>query len=77
VAHVCNSSFSGGRVQEDRGSKLAWANSWSDPILKKILHENRASGVAHVVECVPSKPEVLSSNSSAEKKCVRFNNMGM
>jgi hypothetical protein len=27
VAHACNSSYSGGRDQEDRGSKPAWANS--------------------------------------------------
>jgi hypothetical protein len=26
VAHACNPSYSGGRDQEDRGSKPAWAN---------------------------------------------------
>jgi hypothetical protein len=25
VAHACNPSYSGGRYQEDRGSKPAWA----------------------------------------------------
>jgi hypothetical protein len=25
VAHACNPSYSGGRDQEDQGSKLAWA----------------------------------------------------
>jgi hypothetical protein len=27
VAHVCNTSYSGGRDQEDHGSKPAWANN--------------------------------------------------
>jgi hypothetical protein len=35
VAHACNPSYSGGRDQEDRGSKPAWANSFRDPISKK------------------------------------------
>jgi hypothetical protein len=26
VAHICNPSYSGGREQEDHGSKLAWEN---------------------------------------------------
>jgi hypothetical protein len=32
VAHTCNPSYSGGRDQEDCGSKPAWANSLRDPI---------------------------------------------
>jgi hypothetical protein len=35
VAHTCNSSYSGGRDQEARGSKPAPANSLRDPISKK------------------------------------------
>jgi hypothetical protein len=35
VVHACNLSYSGGRDQEDRGSKPAWANSSCDPSLKK------------------------------------------
>jgi hypothetical protein len=35
VAHACNPSYSGGRDQEDRGSKPAQANSYREPILKK------------------------------------------
>jgi hypothetical protein len=35
VAHPCNPSCSGGRHQEDRGSKPAQANSLWDPISKK------------------------------------------
>jgi hypothetical protein len=35
VAHTCNPSNSGGRDQEDRGSKPARANSLQDLTLKK------------------------------------------
>jgi hypothetical protein len=35
VAHACNPSYSGGRDQEDRGSKPAWANSSTRSCLKK------------------------------------------
>jgi hypothetical protein len=34
VAQAYNPSYSGGRDQEDRGSKPAWANSLQDPISK-------------------------------------------
>jgi hypothetical protein len=34
VTHACNPSYSGGRDQEDLGSKPAWANSLQDPISK-------------------------------------------
>jgi hypothetical protein len=34
VAHACNPSHSGSRDQKVWGSKLAWANSSRDPILK-------------------------------------------
>jgi hypothetical protein len=34
VAHTCNPSYSGGRDQEDHGSKPAQANNLGDPILK-------------------------------------------
>jgi hypothetical protein len=48
VAHGCNPSYSGGRDQEDHGSKTAWANSSWDPILKKKL-QNRSGEVAQGV----------------------------
>jgi hypothetical protein len=35
MAHAYNPSYSGGRDQEDRGSKSAQANSSWDPISKK------------------------------------------
>jgi hypothetical protein len=34
VIDTCNPSYSGGRDQEDHGSKAAQANSSQDPILK-------------------------------------------
>jgi hypothetical protein len=34
VAHVCNPDYSGGRNQENYGSKTARAKSSQDPILK-------------------------------------------
>jgi hypothetical protein len=34
VAHAYNSSYPGGRDQEDCGSRPAWENSLGDPILK-------------------------------------------
>jgi hypothetical protein len=47
VAHACNTSYSGGRDQEDHGSKPAWANSSTRPyLIKKTHHKKRAGGVA-------------------------------
>jgi hypothetical protein len=40
VAHTCNPSYSGGRGQEDRGSK---ANSLRHPILKKPITKRVAA----------------------------------
>jgi hypothetical protein len=39
VANTCNPSYSGGKDQEDLGSKPAQANSSRDPILKKTHHK--------------------------------------
>jgi hypothetical protein len=44
VAHACNPSYSGGRDQEDCGSKPAHAHSSRDPILK-IPITKRTGGV--------------------------------
>jgi hypothetical protein len=41
VAHTCNLSYSGGRDQEDHGSKPTQANSSGRPYLEKILHKKR------------------------------------
>jgi hypothetical protein len=37
IVEACNPSYSGGRDQEDLGSKPVWANSLPDPILKKSI----------------------------------------
>jgi hypothetical protein len=63
VTHTCNPSYSGGKDQEDQGSRPAWANSAQDLILKKTHHKK--TGLA---ECLPSKHEALSSNSSPTNK---------
>jgi hypothetical protein len=47
VTHTCNSSFSGGRDQEDRGLKPGH-NSSRDPI-SKILNTKKSGGVAQGV----------------------------
>jgi hypothetical protein len=41
VAHTCNPSYSGGRDQEDHGSKPALANSLRDPISKKPITKKK------------------------------------
>jgi hypothetical protein len=50
VAHAYNSSYSGGKDQEDRSSKPVQANSSQDPILKKTRHtqKKKAGGVLKV-----------------------------
>jgi hypothetical protein len=50
VAHACNLSFSGGRDQEDHGSKPDWANSSLRPYLEKNPSQKRAGGVAQGVD---------------------------
>jgi hypothetical protein len=49
VAQACNPSYSGGRDQEECSSKLAQANSWWTPIVKKTHHQKWAGGVAQGV----------------------------
>jgi hypothetical protein len=66
----CNPSYSGGRDQEDQGSRPAWTNSSQDPILKKIHHKKRAGRVVQVVESLPSKrkfkPQFRQKNKNKE-----------
>jgi hypothetical protein len=61
VAHACNPRNSGGRDQEDHGSKPAWANSSQGPISKKKKKtknptQKRVGGVAQVVKTLPLPP---------------------
>jgi hypothetical protein len=46
VAHSYNPSYSGGKDQEDHGSKPARANSSTRPYLKKKPLQKRSGGVA-------------------------------
>jgi hypothetical protein len=63
VTHTCNPSYSGGRDQEDCGSKPAQANSLRDPISKKPITKKRAAGVAQGVS-----PEFKSQYHKKPKK---------
>jgi hypothetical protein len=60
VAHSYNPSYSGGRDQEDRSSKPAWANS-SRTLSRKNPSQKRASGVAQGVG-PESKPQYHQKN---------------
>jgi hypothetical protein len=61
LAHACNPSYSGGRDQEDCGSKPAWANSSARPYLKKSFTKLR------LVEWLKAKA-MSSSPSTAKNK---------
>jgi hypothetical protein len=50
VAHAYNPSYSGGRDQEDRGSKIICKT-----LSQKYPTQKRAGGVAQVVECLPGR----------------------
>jgi hypothetical protein len=62
VAHTCNPSYSGGRDQEDRGSKPAQINSSRDPISKKPFKQK-----GWLSDSSTGKHETLSSNPSDAK----------
>jgi hypothetical protein len=49
MAHTCNPRYSGGRDQEDYGSKPALANNSQSPISKNPT-QNKARGVAQIVQ---------------------------
>jgi hypothetical protein len=59
VVHICNPSYSGGRDQEDPVLKI---------LSQKYPTQKRTGRVAQVVEHLPSKCEVLSSNPVPPKK---------
>jgi hypothetical protein len=67
LAHACNSSYSGGRRQEDHSSKSAQANSLRAPILKKPLSLGRvAQGVGP--EFKPSAEKKKNLNQWTKKQ---------
>jgi hypothetical protein len=61
VAHACNPSYSGGRDQEDWGSKPARANRLWDPISKKPS-QKWAGGLACGVGLEPPKNKMNPKN---------------
>jgi hypothetical protein len=50
MAHACNPSYSGGRDQEDRGSKPAWVSSSLDLISKITITKKREGGAGGVAQ---------------------------
>jgi hypothetical protein len=62
VAHTCNPSYSGGRDQEDHGSKPAQTNSSTRPYFKKKKKITKVG----LVEWL--KVKALNSNPSTTKK---------
>jgi hypothetical protein len=67
VAHSCNPSYSGGRNQEDRGTKPAQAIISARPCLKKPFTKTG------LVEWL--KVKALNSNPSTEKKRNKYTNI--
>jgi hypothetical protein len=65
VAHTCNPSYSGGRDQEDHGSKSARANSSTRPYLEKPFTK------IGLVEWL--KVKALSSSPSTTKNKTKQN----
>jgi hypothetical protein len=61
VAHNCNPSYSGGRDQEDHGSKPDQANSSQDPISKHTHHKK------WLVEWFSVDPEFKSQYHTQKK----------
>jgi hypothetical protein len=47
--------------------KASWDKQFKRPYFEKYPTQKRASGVAQVVECLPSKHEALSSNPRREQ----------
>jgi hypothetical protein len=65
VACTCNPSYSGGRDQEDHGSKLAKANSWQDPISKKPI---TTKGLVEWLKALSSSPSTVKKKEKKRKK---------
>jgi hypothetical protein len=65
VAHACNPTYLGGRDQEDRSSKLAGANSSSDPILKKPITK---IGLVEWFKVVGSELSLSTTKKKKKKK---------
>jgi hypothetical protein len=70
VAHASNPSYSGGRDQEDHGSKSDWANSAQDPISKKPITK-KGPVEWLIVQALSSSP------STAKKKKKIYHNKSL
>jgi hypothetical protein len=73
VAHAYNPSFSGGRDQEDLGSKPAWANSSGDPTSKNAS-QKWVGGVALGVG-PEFEPQVLQKTNKQKNQTHHFSNI--
>jgi hypothetical protein len=67
VAQACNPSYSGGRNQEDLGSRPAQANSSLRLYLKKILHKKSAGGVVQGEEGPEFNPQYCKKKKKKKK----------
>jgi hypothetical protein len=65
MVHIYNSSYAEDGARKDCVPSLAQAIR---SYLKKMTKAKRTGGVVKLVECLPSKYEVLSSNLDTEKK---------
>jgi hypothetical protein len=65
MAHTCNTSYSGGRDQEDHSLKPIWANSLRPYLEKKSPSQKRAGGVA---QDVCSSPRIGKQNKTKQNK---------
>jgi hypothetical protein len=70
---MTNPSYSGGRDQEDRSLKPAWANSSGDPI-SKTLSTKRVGGVAQGVS-LEFKPQYCKRKEK-NKYCMTLGTSG-
>jgi hypothetical protein len=61
VAHTYNPSYSGGRDQEDRGSRVSLANSQKNPILK----------ILNITQYQKRKKERKKNNTQHKKRACR------
>jgi hypothetical protein len=65
--HSCNGCYSGGRDQENRGWKLAWATSSVRPYLEKTLHKKGLEEWLQV-KALSSNPISPANNNNNNKK---------
>jgi hypothetical protein len=71
VAHSCNSSYSGGRDQEDWGSKSAREIVWETLSWKNSSHK-RADGMAQGPEFKPQNYEFKKKKKKETRKSCNF-----